>query len=61
MIRSIWTPRDIQEMKDQAALEDALRDWRKLLYDSGKISMAQRMELAHDHRRAAGVNGGFHG
>jgi hypothetical protein len=46
-----WTA--VAAMKEQAALEDALRDWRKLLYDRGKISMAQRMELAHDHRRAA--------
>lgn len=61
MIGSVWTPHDMQEMKDQAALEDALRDWRKLLYDRGKINMSQRMELAYDHRRAAGVEGGLRG
>jgi hypothetical protein len=44
-----WNNTDIQE---QMALEQALRDWRKLLYDKGRINMQQRMELAYGHRRA---------
>lgn len=38
---------------EQMALDAALRDWRKLLYDRGRINMQQRLDLAYGHARIA--------
>lgn len=53
----IWTDAGLQTWREQIALEEALRDWRKVLYDKGRITMQQRMDLAFGHRRAGDITG----